>query len=133
MDEKPHFDLFVIGGGSAGVRCARISAKHGAKVAIAEASRWGGTCVNLGCVPKKLMVNACEYGQWAEESSAFGWTMTKVPSRPPLGCSLLITLDLADMHANIFLAKQVLFPVSGSGSSLFFRPSEIGSRVLEPE
>ena len=56
------FDLFVIGGGSAGVRCARIAAGHGAKVGIAEERFWGGTCVNIGCVPKKFMVMAAEYG-----------------------------------------------------------------------
>jgi glutathione reductase (NADPH) len=67
------FDLFVIGGGSAGVRCARIAATHGAKVGVAEERFWGGTCVNVGCVPKKIMVNAAEYGIWAEEGKAFGW------------------------------------------------------------
>jgi glutathione reductase (NADPH) len=71
------FDLFVIGGGSAGVRCARISAGHGARVAIAEERHWGGTCVNIGCVPKKLMVQAGEYGGWAEDAAGFGWTMQK--------------------------------------------------------
>ena len=68
------FDLFVIGGGSAGVRCARIAAGHGARVGVAEERFWGGTCVNVGCVPKKLMVQAAEYGQWAEDGAAFGWT-----------------------------------------------------------
>ena len=67
------FDLFVIGGGSAGVRCARIAAGHGARVGIAEARFWGGTCVNVGCVPKKIMVQAAEYGPWAEDAKAFGW------------------------------------------------------------
>lgn len=67
------FDLFVIGGGSAGVRCGRISAGHGARVAVAEARFWGGTCVNVGCVPKKLMVQAAEYGAWAEDARGFGW------------------------------------------------------------
>ncbi len=71
------FDLFVIGGGSAGVRCARISAGHGARVGIAEGRFWGGTCVNVGCVPKKLMVNAAEYGAWAEDAAAFGWDISK--------------------------------------------------------
>ncbi|MCA3360594.1 MAG: FAD-dependent oxidoreductase, partial [Roseomonas sp.] len=52
------FDLFVIGGGSAGVRSARIAAGHGARVGVAEERFWGGTCVNVGCVPKKIMVNA---------------------------------------------------------------------------
>ncbi len=62
-DAVPYdFDLFVIGGGSGGVRCARIAAGHGARVGIAEAKAWGGTCVNVGCVPKKLMVMAAEYG-----------------------------------------------------------------------
>ncbi|MBD0273769.1 MAG: glutathione-disulfide reductase [Acetobacteraceae bacterium] len=72
------FDLFVIGGGSAGVRCARISATHGAKVAIAEERFWGGTCVNVGCVPKKIMVNAAEYGGWIEDAPAFGWSVQKL-------------------------------------------------------
>ncbi len=67
------FDLFVIGGGSGGVRCARIAAGHGARVAIAESRYWGGTCVNVGCVPKKLLVMAADYGIAADDSSGFGW------------------------------------------------------------
>jgi glutathione reductase (NADPH) len=67
------FDLFVIGGGSAGVRCARIAAGHGARVAVAEERFWGGTCVNVGCVPKKLLVQAGEYAGWVEDSHGFGW------------------------------------------------------------
>ena len=67
------FDLFVIGGGSGGVRCARIAAGHGARVAVAEERFWGGTCVNVGCVPKKLMVMAAEYGLAAQDSHGFGW------------------------------------------------------------
>jgi glutathione reductase (NADPH) len=74
------YDLFVIGGGSAGVRCARVAAGHGARVAIAEERFWGGTCVNVGCVPKKIMVNAAEYGQWIEDAAAFGWDVA--PARP---------------------------------------------------
>lgn len=73
------FDLFVIGGGSAGVRCARISAGHGARVGVAEERFWGGTCVNIGCVPKKLLVQAGEYGGWAEDAAGFGWTIEKGP------------------------------------------------------
>jgi glutathione reductase (NADPH) len=67
------FDLFVIGGGSGGVRCARIAAGHGARVGIAEERYWGGTCVNVGCVPKKLLVMASEYGAAAVDSHGFGW------------------------------------------------------------
>ena len=73
------FDLFVIGGGSAGVRCARIAAGHGARVGIAEERFWGGTCVNVGCVPKKLLVQAGEYGAWADDAAGFGWTIQKGP------------------------------------------------------
>jgi glutathione reductase (NADPH) len=73
------FDLFVIGGGSAGVRCARIAAGHGARVAVAEERFWGGTCVNVGCVPKKLLVQAGEYGAAAADSRAFGWATEPGP------------------------------------------------------
>ena len=74
------FDLFVIGGGSAGVRCARIAAGHGARVGVAEERFWGGTCVNVGCVPKKLLVQAGEYGAWAEDAAGFGWTDQEGPA-----------------------------------------------------
>jgi glutathione reductase (NADPH) len=73
------FDLFVIGGGSAGVRCARIAAGYGARVGIAEERFWGGTCVNVGCVPKKLLVQAGEYGGWADDAAGFGWAIKKGP------------------------------------------------------
>ena len=67
-------DLFVIGGGSGGVRAARIaSAEGGARVALAEESRMGGTCVIRGCVPKKLMVNASVLGAAVGDAKAYGW------------------------------------------------------------
>jgi glutathione reductase (NADPH) len=68
-------DLFVIGGGSGGVRAARIAAGHGAKVAIAEAAQWGGTCVVRGCIPKKLLVYASEVHAQVEDARGFGWTI----------------------------------------------------------
>jgi glutathione reductase (NADPH) len=68
------YDLFVIGGGSGGVRAARIAASEGeAKVALAEEYRMGGTCVIRGCVPKKLMVYASEYPGLIEDARAYGW------------------------------------------------------------
>ncbi len=67
------FDLFVVGGGSAGVRLGRIAAGYGARVGIAEGRFWGGTCVNIGCVPKKLMVMAAEYGGSFDDAAGFGW------------------------------------------------------------
>ncbi|MGH1577464.1 glutathione-disulfide reductase [Planktotalea sp.] len=71
------YDLFVIGGGSGGVRAARVAAQDtGAKVALAEEDRYGGTCVIRGCVPKKLMVFASGYGGMAEDAQAYGWDVT---------------------------------------------------------
>ncbi len=70
------YDLFVIGGGSGGVRAARIAAgEYGAKVGLAEESRMGGTCVIRGCVPKKLMVFASGYAAEVEDARAYGWTI----------------------------------------------------------
>jgi glutathione reductase (NADPH) len=68
-------DLFVIGAGSGGVRAARIAAQHGAKVAIAEEYRVGGTCVIRGCVPKKLLVYASRFAHEFEDAAGFGWTL----------------------------------------------------------
>lgn len=69
------FDLVVIGGGSGGVRAARVAAAHGARVALVEEHRLGGTCVIRGCVPKKLMVYASRFAQEFEESAGYGWTL----------------------------------------------------------
>ena len=68
-------DLFVIGGGSGGVRAARIAASHGARVLIAEEYRVGGTCVIRGCVPKKLLVYASHIHHEIEDAAGFGWTI----------------------------------------------------------
>lgn len=70
-------DLFVIGAGSGGVRASRMAAGFGARVAVAESSRLGGTCVNLGCVPKKLMVYASAFSAAAEDAKNFGWTVPR--------------------------------------------------------
>lgn len=70
-------DLFVIGAGSGGVRAARVAAGHGAKVAVAEASRVGGTCVIRGCVPKKLYVLASRFRDEFEDSRGFGWSLSQ--------------------------------------------------------
>ena len=72
-DHSYDYDLFVIGGGSGGVRAARISAGHGAKVGLAEEYRMGGTCVIRGCVPKKFMVYASDYGRKLKEAQKYGW------------------------------------------------------------
>src|SRR3954462_5610427 len=71
-------DLFVIGGGSGGVRAARIAANHGAKVMVAEEYRMGGTCVIRGCVPKKLFVSGSHVRHEIVDSRGFGWTIPEV-------------------------------------------------------
>ena len=72
------YDLFVIGGGSGGVRAARIAASSGAKVALAEEYRMGGTCVIRGCVPKKFMVYASKYGKGIKAAEGYGWSTSDV-------------------------------------------------------
>ncbi|HTN88830.1 MAG TPA: glutathione-disulfide reductase [Sorangium sp.] len=72
---KYDYDLFVIGAGSGGVRAARMSASFGARVAVAESRHLGGTCVNLGCIPKKLLVYASHYAEDFEDAAGYGWTV----------------------------------------------------------
>ena len=115
------FDLFVIGGGSAGVRCARIAAGHGARVGIAESRFWGGTCVNVGCVPKKLLVQASEYGALAEDSRGFGWSAT-----PPVHdwARLIAAKDLEIGRLNAIYRRLL----ETAGVAVF----ELTARFLDP-
>jgi glutathione reductase (NADPH) len=73
---KYDFDLFSIGAGSGGVACSRRAASYGAKVALAENSRVGGTCVMRGCVPKKLLVYGAQFADAFEDAAGFGWQVT---------------------------------------------------------
>src|SRR5687768_18608460 len=68
-------DLFVVGGGSGGVRAARMAAQRGARVALAEAAAMGGTCVNVGCIPKKLYAYASHYSHDFADAAGFGWDL----------------------------------------------------------
>ncbi|HOB01691.1 MAG TPA: FAD-dependent oxidoreductase, partial [Casimicrobium huifangae] len=72
---QQQFDLFIIGGGSGGVRAARMAAQRGARVALAESAAMGGTCVNLGCIPKKLYSYAAHFSESFVEARGFGWTV----------------------------------------------------------
>ncbi len=72
---KFDYDLFAIGAGSGGVRASRVSASLGARVAVAEESDLGGTCVNLGCIPKKLFVYASHFRDDFEDAASFGWSV----------------------------------------------------------
>lgn len=75
-----HYDLFVIGGGSGGVACARRSAGYGAKVGLAESSRVGGTCVIRGCVPKKLMHYGAHFAETFKQARGYGWRLERPPA-----------------------------------------------------
>jgi len=75
MTETFDYDLFVIGAGSGGVRASRIAASHGARVAVAEEFRVGGTCVIRGCVPKKLLVYASHFAHVLEDAPGYGWSV----------------------------------------------------------
>jgi glutathione reductase (NADPH) len=128
------YDLFIIGGGSGGVRCARIAAMHGARVAIAEERFWGGTCVNVGCVPKKLMVQAAEYGAWAKDSHGFGW-------RAEPGAHDWAALMAAKDHEIRRLNGIYVKLLENSGVSWFFDRAEfvdahtlkVGERLITAE
>src|ERR1051325_6625212 len=69
------FDLFVIGAGSGGVRASRVAAAYGARVAVAEEYRVGGTCVIRGCVPKKLLIYGAHFAEDLADARRFGWSV----------------------------------------------------------
>ncbi|HEY7979009.1 MAG TPA: glutathione-disulfide reductase [Rhizomicrobium sp.] len=106
------FDLFVIGGGSGGVRASRMAALAGKKVGIAEEYQFGGTCVIRGCIPKKLFVYASQYGEDFEDAAGFGWT---VPEKHFDWKTLVANKDkeiarLSDMYvANVKKAGAEIF------------------------
>lgn len=77
VDLNQEFDLIVIGAGSGGVRLARMSAQRGARVAIVESRYLGGTCVNVGCVPKKLFVYGSHFSEDVEDAAGYGWSVPK--------------------------------------------------------
>src|ERR1700712_4593354 len=75
MAENYDYDLFVIGAGSGGTRASRVAAAHGAKVAVAEEYRVGGTCVIRGCVPKKLLIYGAHFAEDLADARRFGWNV----------------------------------------------------------
>src|SRR5690606_4774803 len=73
------YDFFVIGAGSGGVRASRIAASLGARTAIAEERFFGGTCVNVGCIPKKLYTYAAQFQHQVRDAAAYGWQLAQPP------------------------------------------------------
>ena len=112
------FDLFVIGGGSGGVRAARMAASHGAKVALAEEYRVGGTCVIRGCVPKKLLLYAARFGDAFEDAVGFGWD----PGSPRFDWPTLIANKDREIQR---LSDAYVRNLNKSGAGLFYSRAEI--------
>jgi len=106
------FDLFIIGAGSGGVRAGRMAASFGARVAVAEDRYMGGTCVNVGCVPKKLYVYASEYGAAFEDARGFGWDGT----RPAFDWATLREHKCAEISRLNGIYRRLL---DGAGATVF--------------
>ncbi len=112
------FDLFVIGGGSGGVRAARIAAQSGARVGLAEEYRMGGTCVIRGCVPKKYMVYASDYAKQIKESAGYGFSVGAV--------SYDHAAFLRSMHTEVDrLSALYMKGQTGAGVSVFEERAEL--------
>ncbi|MDT8418832.1 MAG: glutathione-disulfide reductase [Desulfuromonadales bacterium] len=107
-----NFDLLVIGGGSGGVRAARMAAAQGVRVALAEEKQLGGTCVNLGCVPKKLFVHAAHYRDDFHHATGFGW---QIPAFPTFDWPTLRDRKTADIER---INKAFDKMLSGAGVEL---------------
>ena len=113
MTHSFDYDLFVIGAGSGGVRAARMAASRGKKVAVAEERYLGGTCVNVGCVPKKLFVYASQFAELFHASAGFGWT---VPQQPTLDWATLRDNKTAEIERLNGIYNSL---IANSGADLF--------------
>ncbi len=131
MTEQQQFDLIVIGGGSGGVRAARISAGHGARVAICEESRMGGTCVIRGCVPKKLLVYASHFAEDFEASQGFGWQLENPQfSWPALIANKDREIDRLNQVYHRLLDNAGVTTFMGRGVLLDANRVQVGDQVL---
>jgi glutathione reductase (NADPH) len=128
------FDLFVIGAGSGGVRAARIAAAHGARVAICEESRVGGTCVIRGCVPKKLLVYASHFAEDFEDARGYGWDTS--PARfswPDLIRAKDIEIDRLNQVYLRLLSDSGVTLYTGRGSFLDPHRIRVGDQTITAE
>jgi glutathione reductase (NADPH) len=128
------FDLLVIGAGSGGVRAARIAASHGAKVAICEESRVGGTCVIRGCVPKKLLAYAAHFSEEFEDAAGFGWTVGERSfSWPTLIAAKDKEIDrLNQVYLNL-LGNSGVTLFESRGSFIDSHRVQVGEQVISAE
>ncbi|MGK7947580.1 MAG: FAD-dependent oxidoreductase [Xenococcaceae cyanobacterium] len=128
------FDLFVIGAGSGGIACARRAAEYGAKVGITESDRLGGTCVNRGCIPKKLMVYSSRFPAHFEEAQGYGWS----PVQSTLDWSKLIVavdkeLERLNRVYQGMLARSGVEIIKGYARFVDSHTVEIGDRKVSAD
>ena len=131
------FDMFIIGAGSGGVRAARVAAQHGAKVAVAEEYRVGGTCVIRGCVPKKMLVYGAHFAEDLHEAARFGWDIGSAEFNWPRLRDIvqddvarlegLYTQTLNNNHATIFAERAI---VAGPNVVRLASGQEISARYI---
>lgn len=131
------FDLFIIGAGSGGVRAARVAAQHGAKVAVAEEYRVGGTCVIRGCVPKKMLVYGAHFAEDLHEAERFGWDIEGASFNWPRLRDIvqddvtrlegLYTQTLNNNHATIFAERAT---VAGPNTVRLASGKEVTAKVI---
>ncbi|MFU8877612.1 MAG: glutathione-disulfide reductase [Wenzhouxiangellaceae bacterium] len=128
------FDLFVIGGGSGGVRAARIAAGHGARVGLCEESRLGGTCVIRGCVPKKLLVYASQFSEAFEDAAGYGWTVGECKfSWPDMVAAKEREITRLEGVYGKLLADAGVEVLQGRGRLLDRNTVEVGERRITAE
>jgi glutathione reductase (NADPH) len=131
------FDLFIIGAGSGGVRAARVAAQHGAKVAVAEEYRVGGTCVIRGCVPKKMLVYGAHFAEDLHEAARFGWDIEGARFNWPRLRDIvqddvtrlegLYTQTLNSNHATIFAERAT---IAGPNTVRLASGQEVTAKVI---
>jgi glutathione reductase (NADPH) len=128
------FDLIAIGGGSGGLACAQRAAEYGAKAAVIESGRLGGTCVNVGCVPKKVMWNAANIAAFVDDAAHYGFAVTREDHDWP---ALKLKRDAYIARLNgIFarnLAAKSIEQIQGSARFIDARTIEVGGRRLTAE
>jgi glutathione reductase (NADPH) len=118
MPSNYDFDLFTIGAGSGGVRASRIAANYGAKVGVAEERYLGGTCVNVGCIPKKLLVYASEFSEAFKDAVGFGWSS----SEPQFDWRILISNKDREIERLNRVYEQLLL---GAGVRIFRQRAQL--------
>lgn len=135
MTQADRFQLVILGAGSAGVRAGRLAAQRGLSVAVVEAAPVGGTCVNLGCIPKKLYSFAAHYGDGFEEARGYGWHTASEPAFDWETLKANRRVEIARLNGiyESVLAGAGVTLVRGRGRLLDARRVAVGDRVLDAE